>query len=60
MKKTIKERAFFEAITTPDTIPETIDPNLIEVESSYVGPNIEDDKPIDSDWVVSLMEHMKG
>jgi hypothetical protein len=54
----VKEKAFAEAIMVEDESV-TIDINTIDVEKSYTGPAIEEDKPITFEWVVSLMEHFK-
>jgi len=59
VKKTIKEKAFLEAIQTADSVADKIDFSMIEVEESYKGPRIEQDTPITAEWVETLMEHMR-
>jgi hypothetical protein len=50
VKKTLKERAFKEAICASEKYETEIDINNITVEESYKGPVILTDKPLTSEW----------
>jgi hypothetical protein len=50
VKKTLKEKAFKEAISSSERYESNIDAKNIAVEESYTGPRMEEGKVIDSEW----------
>ena len=60
VKKTIKEKAFKEAISASERYEMTIDATQIVVEETYTGPKLEDVKKIDLEWFPNKIFLIKG
>lgn len=58
LKKIHKERNFLKAIEYEDETDQ-LDPNSLNVPSSYQGPKLEETQAVSFDWVMALVEHLK-
>lgn len=55
----IKEQKFMEALAREDD-SEQVDPELMEIEAGYTGPNLEKDEEITSSWAENALDWMQN
>jgi serine/threonine-protein phosphatase 5 len=58
--KEFKEKEFAKCIETDDKEKLAVNVDEIVVESSYPGPRLDNIDDIDANWVVKLMDYLKG